>query len=165
MLSCPMAKPKKSWGEKLRDSKDLPRVEPIPAKLRSSWGTGTFVIAAPIEVDAIMRSVPKGKITTVNAIRAALAERHGAATACPITTGIFALIAARAADEQEQAGKVRITPYWRTLKVGGELNAKYPGGLAVLRSRLEAEGHRIEVRGKRWFVVDHEPRLAPLAAK
>lgn len=158
-------KPKRSFREKLRDNKDLPRVERIPAKLRASWGTGTFVIAAPIEVDAIMRKVPKGKLVTVNGIRAALAARHGASTACPITTGIFALIAARAADEEEQAGKVRITPYWRTLKQGGELNPKYPGGLAGLRMRLEAEGHRIEVRGKRWFVADHEQRLVRPAAK
>ena len=34
------------------------------------WGTGTFVIPAPLEVDAIMRKVPKGKLITINEIRA-----------------------------------------------------------------------------------------------
>lgn len=160
-----MAKLELSWRERLRDSRDLPRVEKITGKLSTRWGKGTFVIPAPIEVDALMRKVPKGKLVTINVLREVLAARHGASFACPITTGIFAGIAARAADEDEQAGKVRITPYWRTLKQGGELNPKYPGGLAVLRSRLEAEGHCVEVRGKRWFVAEHEKRLVRPAAK
>ncbi|HEX5054234.1 MAG TPA: hypothetical protein VFZ65_20820 [Planctomycetota bacterium] len=158
-----MAKPKRTWREKLLDSKDLPRVEKVPARLAARWGKGTFVIPAPIEVDAMMRAVPRGKLTTVNEIRAALAQRHRATIACPMTTGIFAVIAARAADEQERVGKARVTPYWRTLKQGGELNPKFPGGVEVLRTRLEAEGHEVEARGKRWFVVDHGKRLARLA--
>ena len=59
---------------------------------------------------------------------------------------------------------MRVTPYWRTLKARGELNPKFPGGLAVLRTRLEAEGHVVEVRGKRMFVVDFGKRLARLRA-
>ena len=58
------------------------------------------------------------------------------------------------ADEAERDGKRRITPYWRTLKAGGELNPKYPGGLENLRSRLEAEGHKIVQKGKRFFVAE-----------
>ena len=120
-----------SWRAKLADSKDLPRVEPITGKMSTRWGTGTVVIPAPLEVDELMRRVPKGKLTTVNEIRAALATKHGASIGCPITTGIFALIAARAAAENEVEGKKRITPYWRTLKAQGELNPKYPGGVAA----------------------------------
>ena len=87
-------------------------------------------------VDDVMRKVPKGKLVTINQIRELLAARHHAYTACPITTGIFAGVAARAADEDEQAGKKRITPYWRTLKEGGEVNPEYPGGLErAARSR------------------------------
>lgn len=155
----------KTWREKLRDSKDLPRVERIPPRLQPRWGKGTFVIAAPLEVDTLMRAVRRGRLTTINELRAALALRHRATIACPITTGIFAAIAARAADEDEQQGRQRITPYWRTLKQGGELNAKYPGGVAVQRSRLEAEGHTVVARGSRWFVADHEAKLARLRGK
>ena len=79
---------------------------------------------------------------------------------CPITTGIFAWIAAHAAQEAELAGVKRITPYWRTLKAGGELNPKYPGGIDAVRARLEAEGHRIVQKGKRWLVADFEKALA-----
>ncbi|MDH5438587.1 MAG: hypothetical protein OEX76_06775, partial [Candidatus Bathyarchaeota archaeon] len=95
---------KKSWTEKLADSKDLPRVEEITEKMSKRWGTGTVVIPAPIEVDAMMRKVPRGKLVTINEIRAALARKHRATIGCPMTTGIFAWVAANAADEQREEG-------------------------------------------------------------
>ncbi len=63
-----MAKLRKSWQEKLRDSKDLPKVVEITPKMAGKWGTksgDTVVIPAPIEVDGIMRMVPKGKLITL----------------------------------------------------------------------------------------------------
>lgn len=104
-----MAK-KKTWCEKLEDSKDLPRVKKITGKMSKKWGTGTVVIPAPIEVDELMRKVPEGKLTTINDIRATLAKKHKATIGCPITTGIFASIAARAAEERKQNGQKGITP-------------------------------------------------------
>jgi hypothetical protein len=112
-----------------------------------------------MEVDELMRRVPKGKLTTIDQLRSALAKKHGATIGCPITTGIFAWIAAHAAAEDESAGKKRFTPYWRTLKTGGELNAKYPGGIAELSRRLSAEGHRVFQKGKRFFVSDYADAL------
>jgi alkylated DNA nucleotide flippase Atl1 len=139
-----MAKTRKSWREKLADDKGLPKVVAIDGKMSKRWGTGTVVIPAPLEVDGIMRKIPKGKLITINQIRAALAEKHGATIGCPITTGIFAWIAAHAADEAAAEGEKDITPYWRTLKSGGELNEKYPGGAGVQAARLREEGHIIE---------------------
>jgi len=145
-----MAKMRKSWREKLHDSKDLPRVVEINDKMSQRWGTGTCVIPAPIEVDQIMRSVPEGRLITINQIRESLARKHGATIGCPITTGIFSNIAARAAEEDAGDGKKEITPYWRTLKSKGELNEKYPGGTEAQAARLQAEGHTIEPgRGKK----------------
>src|SRR6186713_1280658 len=108
------AKPKskkKSWKEKLADSKDLPKTAVIEGKLSKRWGEGTFVIPAPIEVDAVMKKVRAGKLTTIDGIRKVLAKKHKVTIACPITTGIFAWIAAHAADEDEAAGRTRVTPY------------------------------------------------------
>ena len=153
---------RKSWREKLADAKDFPKVVPITGKMSTRWGTGTVVIPAPMEVDELMKRVPKGKLITVNELRAALARKHGASIGCPITTGIFSLIAARAAAEDEAVGKKRTTPYWRTLKSQGELNPKYPGGLETQRLRLEAEGHQVVQRGQRLFVQNFESRLARL---
>jgi alkylated DNA nucleotide flippase Atl1 len=131
------------------------------------WGEGVMVIPAPREVDELMRCVPKGKVTTVNELRAALAKKHGANFACPITTGIFAWIAAHAAEEARAEGKKRITPWWRTLKGDGELNPKYPGGLEVQTKLLKAEGHEIAPgRGKKPpTVAKAEESLARLSAR
>jgi hypothetical protein len=153
-------KARKSWRQKLDDSKDLPKVEVIPDRLKAKWGTGNFVIPAPREVDELMRRVPKGKVTTINHIRAALAKKHGTTITCPITTGIFAWIAANtAAEESAFRPKARVTPYWRTLKSGGVLNEKYPGGIAHQQQRLEAEGHTVIKKGKHKAVANIEERL------
>ncbi len=76
-----------------------------------------------------------------------------------MTTGIFAGISARAAEEMAAEGVTDITPYWRTLKVGGELNPKYPGGVESQAARLEAEGHTIDRRRKTPHVADYEKAL------
>jgi hypothetical protein len=73
-----MAKLKKTWTEKMNDDKDLPRVIEINEAMSQRWGTGTCVIPAPREVNEIMRTVPKGKLITINQIREALAKRHKA---------------------------------------------------------------------------------------
>ncbi len=152
-------KSKKSWQEKLMNSKDLPKVVKISGKMSKRWGTGTVIIPAPIEVAQIMRKVPKGKLITINEIRAYLARKHKASIGCPITTGIFAWIAAHAAEEEFEAGAKTITPYWRTLKTGGELNEKYPGGVAQLRKLLQAEGHTVIKKGKKYLVTNYEKSL------
>ncbi len=153
---------KKTWQEKLADSKGFPKVCPIDETRSKRWGAGTFVIPAPMEVDELMRRVPKGKLITIDELRKILARRHGATMACPITTGIFAWIAAHAAVEAAAEGKKHTTPYWRTLKTGGELNPKYPGSIPALKRKLAAEGHKVIQKGKRFFVENFEQRLAAL---
>lgn len=78
------------------------------------------------------------------------------------TTGIFSWIAAHAAVEAAAEGAKDTTPYWRTLKSKGELNPKYPGGIAGLKRKLSGEGHNVIQKGKRFFVEDFETRLASL---
>ncbi len=76
-------------------------------------------------------------------------------------TGIFAAIAARAAEEDAAEGGQDITPYWRTLKAGGTLNEKYPGGVDAQAARLREEGHEIipGKDGKPRKVKDFEGKL------
>ncbi|GAI37314.1 unnamed protein product, partial [marine sediment metagenome] len=84
-------------------------------KMSKRWGTGTVVIPALKEVDEIMRKVPQGRVITINEIRAKLARKHGATIGCPITTGIFAWIAANAAGDgyrdRETEEKRRVKSY------------------------------------------------------
>ncbi len=73
-----MAKLRKSWREKLLDSKGGPKVVEVAPGMSQRWGTGTVVIPAPIEVDEIMRQVPEGRLITINLIREKLAKKHNA---------------------------------------------------------------------------------------
>jgi len=157
-----MPRKKKSWTEKLADSRDLPKVENITEKMSKRWGTGTVVIPAPMEVNEIMRKVPKGKLVTINEVRAALAKKHKATIGCPMTTGIFAWVAAHAAEEQRQEGKKDVTPYWRTLKTAGVINRKYPGGVEEQKRLLEKEGHIVVQKGKNFVVADYDKSLIKL---
>lgn len=163
-----MAKKQKSWQEKLADSKDLPKLIKVTPKMAGKWGAklgDTVVIPAPIEVDEIMKKVPKGKIITISEIKEALAKKHKkdrATICCPITTGIFAWIAAHAAEEAKTEGKKDITPYWRTLKTNGEINPKYPGGAEAQKKLLEEEGQKVIQKGKKYMVLDFEKYLVKL---
>jgi hypothetical protein len=73
-------------------------------------------------------------------------------------------MAARAAEEEAAEGKANITPYWRTVKEGGLLNQKYPGGVESQAKRLKAEEHEIELdrAGKPKRVKDWESKLVEM---
>ena len=122
-------------------------------------GKGTMAIPAPKEVDNIMKKVPRGKIITINRIREKIAKKHKATIGCPITTGIFSWIAANAAEEDIKAGNKKFTPFWRTLKEGGVINEKYPGGIERQTILLKLEGHDIKQKGKKWVVENWEEKL------
>jgi len=153
--------PGKTWRMKLeQDHPNHGKVLPIPARMRSQWGRGTIVIPRPRDVHALMRTVRKGRLVTSSILRARLAEMAGADVACPLTTGIFITIVANAAEEDRRSGKKRITPYWRTVKDGGKLNDKYPGGVDVHAALLRKEGFEIiPGRGKQ------PPHVAGFEAK
>lgn len=117
--------------------------------------------APPITYDEIMKTVPYGKVITVGDIREYLAQKNQADFTDPITAGIFVSISAWASYQRTEDE----TPYWRTLKAGGELNGKYPGGAEAQKARLEAEGHVVIQRGRkniRYFVKDYEKSLFQL---
>ena len=143
----------KDWVAKLKVRHDLPKVVPIKPNQEKNWGKGTIAIPSPLEVDELMREVPAGKVTTINEIREKIAKKHKATIGCPITTGIFSCIAARAADQEKAAGKKEITPFWRTLKSDRSLNDKYPGGVSAQKKLLEAEGQKILQKGKKFYVL------------
>ena len=135
-------KTRKTWREKMNNP-DLPRLVDIPARMEKRFGAGTMLLPSPQDVEAFIRTVPPGSITTVGRMRQALARKYLADVTCPLVTGIFVRIVAEAAEEDAHAGKTRITPYWRVVKDDGSLNPKFPGGTARQAERLRAEGHRL----------------------
>ena len=151
---------RKTYNEKLHSPGDLPKIEDIsdqPEAVARLGGT-RMLIAAPMQYNKIMAYIPEGKLTTTDRIRAYLATQTNADFTCPLTAGIFINICANASAERDYEP----IPWWRTLKKGGELNEKYPGGIDHQKTLLEAEGHTVARRGKRFFVEGYENKLADL---
>ena len=154
---------RKSFNEKLQDSKDMPKiVEVTDKKSVKRYGGSQMLIAPPLEYNEIMSKVPEGKIITIKEIREFLAKKHGAEFTCPMTAGIFISLSARASCERTD-GKI---PFWRTLKADGELNPKYPGGIEYQKEKLASEGHSFKTKGRkniRYFVEDYEDAIYDLS--
>lgn len=153
-----MAK-KKTWREKLLNSKDLPKIVILKENAQKHWKGKTMAIPSPMEVNDIMGKVPYGKLITIEEIRKTIARRHKADIGCPLTCGIFSWIAAHAAVEGAAEGDKDTIPYWQTLKAKGELNPKYPGGIEEQKKYLESEGHKVIRKGKKFIVEDYEKNL------
>ena len=153
---------KKDFNAMLHRATDMPRIQLVTdAATVQKYGGTRMYFAPPLAYDTLMRQVPPGRLTTVGELRALLARRALADFTDPITAGIFVSISAWAS-AQRQTDE---TPYWRTLKAGGELNPKYPGGVEAQKKLLEAEGHRVAVRGRtnlRYYVENYEAALFPL---
>lgn len=150
---------KRSWVDKLFDSKDFPKIVELDENGAIHWGGHTMVIARPLDIFNLMAQVPKGKVTTIAEIRKALAKKYGADIACPLTTGIFSTIAARASVENNDPNIIPKIAYWRTLKSNGEINEKFPGEIDELSEKLISEGLEVIKKGKKAKVIDFEKYL------
>ena len=144
---------KKDFNAMLRQNKDMPKIQILKDQASiQKYGGEKMYFAPPMAYDALMRQVPRGALITVGAMREHLAEQAGADFTDPITAGIFVSIAAWASHQRGQDE----TPYWRTLKAGGELAQK---------EKLEAEGHEVLQKGRKnvkYYVKDYEKALFEL---
>lgn len=147
---------KKDFNAMLADSRDMPKIHIVTdEKTIQKYGGNRMYFAPPAAYDEVMKKVPFGKVVTAGDIREYFARANDADFTEPITAGIFVSIAAWASHQRDTDK----TPYWRTLKAGGELNPKYPGGIASQKQMLEAEGHRIIQKGRkniRYYVAEYE---------
>lgn len=151
---------KKDFNAMLHDNRDMPKFQTVrDEKTIARYGGNRMYFAPPIEYDRVMKQIPYGKVCTVREIREYFAALNGADFTEPMTAGIFVTIAAWASFQRD--GKEE-TPWWRTLKADGELNAKYPGGLQTQKEKLEEEGHVIIQKGRkniRYYVKDYEKAM------
>ena len=155
---------KKTWTEKLADKENLPKVLKLETRFpcynavhkMGAEAGDPVVLANAGEVVELMKKVPRGKLVTIVEICRALARKHKVKGCCSLTTGIFIMTAANAAEETARAGRRPAIPYWRTLKADGFLNEKYPGGQTAQKKLLENEGFKVIARGKKFQVADYE---------
>lgn len=139
-------KTKTSWREKL-EKPQQPKIVKVPPKM-ARFGKRMMLVPTPKLVEDLLRRVPKGRLVTVSEIRRKLAADFSAEVTCPLTTGIFIRIVAEAAEEERLRGRKRVTSYWRVIKDDGQLNPKFPGGVANQARYLRAEGHNVVPHGK-----------------
>ena len=59
-----MSKPKKGWQQKLLDSKGLPKIIKPKGKGASQYGD-CMLVPSPLEIDAAMGKIRKGRVTTI----------------------------------------------------------------------------------------------------
>ena len=153
---------KKDFNMMLHNNKDMPKIQIIEdEKTIKKYGGNKMFLAPPIYYDELMKRVPKGKLITIREMRNFLACQNNADFTDPMTAGIFVNIVAWASFQR----KDDITPYWRTLKSDGELNAKYPEAITLQKRLLESEGHTIISKGCKnikYYVKDFEKSLIEL---
>jgi hypothetical protein len=162
-----MAAKRKTWQEKLADKPGYPKVIALQTsfpcynavhKLGAEAGD-PVVLVNPSDVTALMRQVPPGRLTTLVEMCRWLAQKYQAKGCCTLTAGIFVMTAANAVEEARQKEGDLGIPYWRTLKAGGYLNEKFPGGLEGHKTLLEAEGFAVAQKGKRYYVAGYQDVL------
>ena len=125
---------RKSWQEKLGNKNNLPKVLKLQKKFpcynavhKMGGEVGDDVVLVnPSEIVELMKLVPEGKVITLVEICKTIARKHHVKACCSLTTGIFIMTAANAAEEAANEGKSLHIPYWRTLKADGFLNKKLP---------------------------------------
>lgn len=140
-------KTRKSWREKL-DGVPEPKIVPIPPHMLKRHGSGTMLIPRGRDVEAVIKTVPSGKLITPPVIAIRLARKAKTNIANLVVIGIFIRITAEASVEDLRAGKARIAPYWRVVREDGTLYEKFPGGPTVQADHLEAEGHQVDFQAK-----------------
>lgn len=153
---------KKDFNAMMKNNKDMPKTQIVTDKktIEKYGGTKMF-FAPPLFYDELMKKVPSGKLLTVGQMREYLAKKNNADFTDPMTAGIFVNIVAWASYQRTED----ITPFWRTIKSDGELNAKYPEAIELQKTRLEQEGHTIITKGKtnlKYYVKDFENSLFEL---
>jgi alkylated DNA nucleotide flippase Atl1 len=136
-------KSRASWKAKLHKPM-RPKLVAISDGMAKRFGHGMMLIPTALELDAMIRKIPRGQVSTLAQIRSRLARWHNADLTCPLVSGIFLRIVAEAAEEDRLAGRPDITPYWRVVGDDGKLNPKFPGGIEAQMQRLMAEGHTVE---------------------
>ncbi|HEY5602481.1 MAG TPA: hypothetical protein VIM41_05185 [Gammaproteobacteria bacterium] len=130
----------------------------IPKTMEKFFGgSGKMLKPSPGTVALLVKTIPKGRVATIDAVCKKLAKKYKTEVACPATTEKSLCLAA--AESVESNTRL---PYWRVLKNSGELIRKFPEGIKGHAACLAKEGHRIVSTGKSKGVENFESVLHQL---
>lgn len=130
----------KTWRQKLDGGRPA-HVEILTKPFGGAPEGAKMLVATPRMVDEYMRNVPAGASRSVAQMRTDLARAHGAEISCPISSSIFARIAAEAALEETESGKPlsEVTPFWRVIDEGSPIAKKLSCGVELVRAQRALE--------------------------
>jgi len=131
---------RKTWLQKLYNGRK-PEVKVLQKSFADIEAGEKMLIPTPQLVDAYIRSIPKGKETTMAQMRKDLAAEYHADKTCPLASGIFLRIVAEAAHEEMLHGKrtSKITPYWRIMDEKTTTAKKLTVGMEFLKEQRKKE--------------------------
>ena len=150
-----------------RDGSAPAQIEVIDVERRAGYPVGRMLVSSPLELDAVIRRIPEGRVLTLGELRSNLARTHGADYTCPRTTNSFLLVVAEASLEERSSGLRYTAPYWRVVHDDGTMIDELPGGIEEQVRRLAAEGVVVLHLGKtpRLTDVEHYAWHPPLLGK
>lgn len=130
----------KTWGQKLAGGKPA-HVEVLAKAFGGAPAGARMLVATPRLVDDYMRAAPHGEQRTIARMKDDLAAAHGVDLCCPISTSIFARIAAEAALEKLDAGApfAEVTPFWRIVEPDGKVAGRLSCGPDFIHARRREE--------------------------
>ena len=126
----------------------VPQIKIAPADWVTKYQGNKMLIPTPRAIEEVISGIRKGKVMTIEQLRAALAENNGADFSCPLTTGIFLNIVAEYAEELKSEGKKKYPCYWRVVRNDGSIIEKFPGGASKQIAYLKSDGLDIITKGK-----------------
>ncbi len=138
-----MAYKKKTWHEKLYDSKHKLHVETTDKKFADVPEGATMLIPTGEIVADYINHIPKGVHTSLQQMRKDLAADHNAQYSCPIVSGIMLRVAAEAAYEEYASGQKplkKIMPFWRMIDSKAPVSKKLTFGTDFIREQRAKEG-------------------------
>lgn len=130
----------KTWRQKL-DGGQLAHVEVLNKPFGGAPEGAKMLVATPRTVDGYIRAILAGESRTVAQMRLDLAHANGADIPCPISTSIFARIAAEAALEETEGGRPLsdVTPFWRVIDEASPIAKKLSCGVELLRAQRASQ--------------------------
>lgn len=140
-------RPSAGWEAKLRP-------ELTPRVVEDRRRGGTLLLPTPQLVGEVVKSIPRGHVMTMGALRRILAARFEADSTCPLMTGIFATILAGAVVEDLVQRHRPRWPIWRLVRDDGTLAPKWPLDPLYRATMLRQEGVRLTRRKGHWAAID-----------
>lgn len=129
-----------TWTQKLEAPAE-PVVKPAPLNFAGMKQGQIMLVPTARMIADFMRAVPPGTHVSVKAMRARLAERHGAEITCPVYTGYHLRTVAEAALEALAVGVPvgAVTPFWRVLDEDSPTTGRLPVKNGFVTARRAAE--------------------------